>query len=103
MEKGIIEQSLLEKNIEYLEFYSDEEKVMLNKIYNKVIDIVNNYISENSKLLINKNIHLKKNIDDIAAKRIRYTKILNKVILIYNDTSDAVVNYINREKNHVRE
>lgn len=93
MDKGILNQSLLEKDIEKIKFYSQEEKVKLNKLCNKFNEISKEYKSNNTVLLLNNVGNLKNNINQIYEKRIKYTEVLNRVISQYNRLSDETLKY----------
>lgn len=95
MDRGIINESLLEKDIKNIEFYSNEENKVLNKIYTKFNDCCNNYKSENTSMLINDNNLIKNIIDSLYNKRVRYTDILLKVILQYNNLSNVAKSKFN--------
>ena len=98
MNNRILNEMLLEKNIEMIKYYSTEEKRLLSKINNKISEISNNYHSTNSSLLMNSNSNLKSNINSIYNKRIKYTTILNEVILRYQESSNATVKIFNNMK-----
>lgn len=95
MNNGILNEMLLEKNIEMIKYYSTEEKRLLSKINNKIGEISKNYHSTNSALLMNNNSNLKSNINYIYNKRIKYTTVLNEVILRYQESSNATVEIFN--------
>ena len=95
MNNGILNEMLLEKNIEMIKYYSTEEKRLLSKINNKISEISNNYHSINSSLLMNSNSNLKSNINSIYNKRLKYTTVLNEVILRYQESSNATVEIFN--------
>lgn len=95
MNNGILNEMLLEKNIEMIKYYSTEEKRLLSKINNKISEISNNYHSTNSSLLMNSNSNLKSNINSIYNKRLKYTTVLNEVILRYQESSNATVKIFN--------
>lgn len=95
LDNGILNEMLLEKNIEMIKYYSSEEKRLLSKINNKIGEISKNYHSTNSALLMNSNSNLKSNINYIYNKRIKYTTVLNEVILRYQESSNATVEIFN--------
>ena len=98
MNNGILNEMLLEKNIEMIKYYSTEEKRLLSKINNKISEISNNYHSTNSSLLMNSSSNLKSNINSIYNKRLKYTTVLNEVILRYQESSNATVKIFNNMK-----
>lgn len=89
MDKGILNQSSLEKNIEQIKFYSLEEKQILNKIDKELNEVSKNYNSTNTALFLNNVRNFKTNIDFIYEKRIKYTTVLNEMISKYNELSFA--------------
>ena len=95
MNKGILESELLEKNIEYLQFYINEEYKMLNNIYNQMIECNSCYSSLNSKLFINEINNIPNNIKLIQENRLKYINILNNVIVKYKETSESTKNIFN--------
>lgn len=95
MNNGILNEMLLEKNIEMIKYYSTEEKRLLSKINNKISEISISYHSTNSSLLMNSNSNLKSNINSIYNKRLKYTTVLNEVILRYQESSNATVKIFN--------
>lgn len=97
MDKGILNQSSLEKNIEQIKFYSLEEKQILNKIDKELNEGSKNYNSTNTALFLNNVGNFKTNIDFIYEKRIRYTAILNEMIVKYNDLSIATRQIFDKE------
>ena len=97
MDKGILNQSSLEKNIEQIKFYSLEEKQILNKIDKELNEGSKNYNSTNTALFLNNVGNFKINIDFIYEKRIRYTTILNEMIVKYNELSIATRQIFDKE------
>lgn len=97
MNKGILNESLLEKEIEQIIFYANEEKTNLRKICNNLIELDNCYNSTNTKIFINNANNLKSKINTIYQKRIKYTNILKKVIINYNTLSNKTVEIFNED------
>lgn len=97
MNKGVINENLLEKNIQQIEFYAKEEVEFLNKIYNKLEEFRENYVSENNAFLLPKINNYKKNIDDIHQKRKKYCNILREVIALYIKTSNKIKSRVDGE------
>ena len=97
MDKGILNQSSLEKNIEQIKFYSLEEKQILNKIDRELNEGSKNYNSTNTALFLNNVGNFKTNIDFVYEKRIRYTTILNEMIVKYNELSIATRQIFDKE------
>ena len=83
MESGLIDEFLLDKDIKQISFYAKEEKDKINSICIKMEKILENYLSINSKLLLNDIEVLKNNQKMISEKRVEYQEILNKVIIQY--------------------
>ena len=91
MDKGIINEPLLEKNIVQITYYGDEENKLLNKITKKFEEGTNNYKSKNtSSFLRNINI-LRNNTSLILTKRMAYANVLTRVIAQYHKLSDETV------------
>ena len=88
MNRGILNQSLLEKDIEKINFYASEETKILNEICQKFEDGTSNYNSANTSLLLSNINNFKDSIDKLTNKRENYTYILNKVILQYDNLSE---------------
>jgi len=95
MDKGIMNITLLEKNIKQIEFYSKEEQNLLNKIYQKLEEDSNNYHSSNTSLFLNDITNSKENITKIAEKRAKYTAVLNRAINQYNTLANNTKNRFN--------
>lgn len=91
MDKGVLNESLLEKNIEQVQLYSDEEKESLTAICDKFYEFSKSYCSANTTILNNNIDELKSNISTIYAKRNQYVKILNEVIEKYDVLSNITV------------
>ena len=92
MNKGIINQPLLEQNIKQIEFYAKEEQKSLTKICSALEEGSKEYNSPNVKLLLDNISVLKGKIELINKKRFKYMEILNKVILKYNNLARETKN-----------
>lgn len=97
MNKGILDEFFLDKNIEQIKFYSKEEKISLTKICNIFGHTYNNYNSPNTYLLKNNVNNLKNNINSIYYKRLKYVSILNKVIVQYHTTIKEITTIFNKD------
>ena len=91
VDKAILNESLLEKNIGQIKFYAIEEKKALKKICNQLNEFNDSYNSSNFNDFLNSINKLKVKIDFIYEKRIKYVKILNKVISKYKTLSRQTV------------
>lgn len=91
MNKGLLNETLLEKDIEQINIYANEEKEMLKNICNKFVEVSNSYNSTNSALLLNTVNNLKGNISSIYQKRTSYIGVLNRAISSYNILSNETV------------
>ena len=95
--KGILNGSLLEKNIEKIKYYSSEEKKLLNKIDKELNEVSKNYNSNNTTLFLNSGSNFKTNIDSVYKKRNTYTTILNETIIKYNELTVATQQIFDKE------
>ncbi len=91
MNKGLLNESLLDKDIEQINLYATEEKETLKCICNKFLETSNSYKSTNTALLLNVVNNLKGNIGSIYQKRVDYVGVLNKAISSYNTLSNKTV------------
>ena len=96
MNKAILNESLLEKDIEKITFYASEEKKVLNSVFAQMNEFGNDYASVNFSAISNTNNILKSKIDFIYEKRMKYIKILNRVIKQYRSLSKATVKKIDK-------
>ncbi len=87
MNKGILNQSLVEKNIQQLTFYSNEEQKKLNQICVNMLEASTNYKSSNTSLLVNHVTMIQNQLPKINEKRTYYRKVLNDAINQYNRLS----------------
>jgi uncharacterized coiled-coil DUF342 family protein len=89
MNRGIINEAMLERDIENIEFYLNEENKILNKIYDAYQEALDCYSSTNTNFLSNHLNTLPKNISDIWNKRKQYTNTLQRVIQQYHMLSES--------------
>lgn len=81
-----IYEDLLRKNIEKINFYRNQENEELNKYVELLNSGLESYKSDVNTHNIENNIdNLSDNLSDIELKRKRYTEILEKVIILYNN------------------
>lgn len=91
MNKGLLNETLLDKDIEQIMLYANEEKENLKNICNKFIEISYSYNSTNTALLLNTVNNLKGNISSIYQKRTNYVSVLNRAISSYKVLSNETV------------
>ena len=91
MNESVLNETLLKKNIELLELYSDEEKEKLDLIFDKMNQCLVCYKTSNSSNFNKKVSSLKSNMPIIVSNRQEYIRILNEVIRIYVKTAEGVV------------
>lgn len=87
MEKGILNRELLEKNIENIKYYLEEEYTYLNKICDKMKESSESYFSLNSNLILQTISNISNDAKFLKNKREKYVNILNKNIIKYSDLS----------------
>ena len=91
MNKGLLNESFLDKDIEQINLYSNEENEKLKSICNKFTEISSLYSSTNTALILNSLNNLKGNIKNIYKKRIEYIGVLNRAKESYNLLSKETV------------
>ena len=95
MNGGLLNKPFLQKNIEEIDFYANEERLLLIKISEKIKSCTKNYKStKNSKILEEQN-DVQKNINKISVKREKYSLILNKQIEKYDSLVEMTVQKFN--------
>ena len=87
LEKGILNQELLERNIENIKYYLEEEYKYINKIYDKLNESSKYYCSFNTNLILEVIYNLPDNAEFLKNKREKYVIVLNKNIIKYNNLS----------------
>lgn len=97
MDKGILNITLLEKDIQQIKFYSSEENKKLNKICTKFEECCNNYRSENMSILMNDINKFKIDINNLSEKRKKYLDVLTKVILQYNELREDTKRFFDKD------
>ncbi len=91
MDKGILNEPLVQKNVALLESYCSEEKNKLGQIFNVFSESISCYKSGNTGAISSKISNLKNNNSTIYYNRQRYIDVLNKAIQIYIDTAQQFV------------
>lgn len=92
MNENILNKTLLEKNIEQINFYSEEEKQVLSKIFEKMQICLKNYNTSNTAQFLEKIIDSKLSTSKISTKRTKYVKVLNNAIARYDRVSMETIN-----------
>lgn len=91
MNKGIIDEGDLIKNIELLKLYNNEEKSSIQQILKKINSCFACYNTPNLSKFKNKCSKLESNASTIIYNREEYVNVLEKVITIYKQTANSVV------------
>ena len=93
MNENILNKSLLEKDIEQINYYSGEEKQILDKIVERMRFCINNYNSSaNNSIIIEKVNNSQSMIPKIESNRAKYVNVLNNAIKRYDRVSIETVN-----------
>ena len=92
MNENILNKSLLEKNIEQINYYSEEEKQVLGKIFEKMQLCLRNYNTSNTADFLEKIIDSKASVSKISSKRAKYVNILSNAIARYDRVSIETIN-----------
>ncbi len=90
MDKGIINQELLEKNRKLIDFYSREEQKTLSQIYTVFLEVCQNYQSTNTPFFTNHIQYEKSLLPVLDQKRSQYTAVMGDVVARYNLLSNQV-------------
>lgn len=90
MNYGMLDQILLEKNIEKLVLYTDEEYSVLQNIVMELECLQQEYHTKNVNELSTSTLKLKEDVNKIKSKRVEYINALQKVIEQYNRLSNEV-------------
>jgi len=97
MNEGIINKDLLNKDIEQIEYYKNEEKNILNKINNKLNECIDNYTSSNKNLFLTKINNFNDDINKIYEKRGMYITVLKHTIEKYDYLSNKTVDIFSED------
>ena len=92
MNENILNKSLVEKNIEQINYYAEEENQTLNKIYEKLQMCADNYSTSNKALFLEKIANKDFVVSKIASKRAIYSKVLTNAIARYDRVSGETIN-----------
>ena len=87
MDRGFVNEDLLEKNIEQILMYAKEERDILKKIGEVLSTISTSYDSVNDSSFCEGLIDFDKTVEFIYSKRNEYVGVLNKTLTIYRDLS----------------
>lgn len=97
MDKGQLIQSALERNINHIYFYAQEERTNLMKIFTALDNCCQHYNTTNSQLFQPQLTTNKNYIEKIYDKRIAYITTINQAIIHYNElgvnTTKSFQNY----------
>ena len=93
MDKGIIDESLLTKDIELIDMYAKEENSTLLKICSICDEASQTYVSSNSSIINSYLNYMPNDADRLYKKREAYSDVLRRVIKRYNTLA-----YATREK-----
>lgn len=96
MHKAILNESFLKKNIDKINFYSSEEKRLLNDIVNGYLESSESYKSDNMTLFLENLEYIQSKIDVISVKRAKYSDVLSNVVIQYHELSDETVKMFDR-------
>ncbi len=91
MNDNKVNESLLQKNIDLLKSYSNEERKNLNLIFEKFDSCLANYKTNNTKSMKNKHTALKSRVTTINSNRTKYASVLESVIRRYYEIAASVV------------
>ena len=97
MNENILNKALLEKNIEQINYYIEEEKQLLNKIFEKMELCLKDYNTSNTAKYLEKITDSKLNVSKISTKRTQYINILNNAIARYDRVSIETINRFDGE------
>ena len=85
MNKGIIDETLINKDIEFIDYYSEEETDCLRKLNSLFEDVEKNYSSDNTSLFLQSLENSESDILKFNEKRAKYILVLQKAIMKYKD------------------
>lgn len=91
MDKGIMNEPYVQKNIDLLDSYSSEEKAKLNQIFSRFDESTKCYKSPNSGLIKKKVSDLISNASILYSNRQAYSNTLDAAIKIYIETAQNFV------------
>lgn len=97
MNQSLLNEGLLQKDIEQLAYYTDEENEVLKKISSVLRDVSNSYQSPNTASFLNHTTHWQQKIRPIYEKRKQYEITLNRVIEQYNRLTNETIQKFNQD------
>lgn len=97
MNTNVLDQPLLEKNVEQIKLYANEEQSILTIINNTMLSITDSYKSSNSNQIQTNITNFTPNITKIYHKRTTYTNTLTNVIAQYNQISIQANQVFNKD------
>lgn len=100
MDKALLKQSFLEKDIDKITYYTLEEKKILINIYNAIEEGLSNYNTTNKSLFTNTLINYFSNVEKIFNKRLEYIKVLKDVITKYKTLSIKTISIFDKQINN---
>ncbi len=93
MNENTLNKTLLEKDIEQINYYANEEKNILNKIFERMKLCTNEYNSSSNKSIILDKINSSQTmISKIESNRAKYVNVLNNAIKRYDRISIETIN-----------
>ncbi len=95
MNEGILNKTLVDKNIDLINSYSEVENEKLNIIFSNFNSCTKCYKTSNTGKISSKLSNLGNNIHTINNNRKKYCEVLTEAIKIYDDMAEEVVNSAN--------
>lgn len=95
MKNGFLDRAALEKDIEQIKFYAEEEKEKLAKIREQIERCTENYDSQNTKLILESIKNYGQNAEKFYDKRLSYMLVLKNAIALYEDLGRETVERFN--------
>lgn len=95
MKNGFLDRAALEKDIEQIKFYAEEEKEKLAKIREQIERCTENYDSQNTKLILESIENYGQNVEKFYDKRLSYMLVLKNAIALYEDLGQKTVERFN--------
>jgi hypothetical protein len=96
MNENIIHEDLVQKNIDFLNLYREEEEKKLDIAFEKLDGCLASYKTSNSETLKSRVSNLKNSASVLASNREEYCNVLKEAIRIYRDTALATVASANK-------
>ena len=93
MENNFLNETQIEEIKKKVELYINQEAEYLDKIKQKLNEIIHNYTSTNEKI-VNEGLHNNEELYDlIKNKRLKYLEIMTSAIMKYSEQSDEITKY----------